>query len=146
MRNAIEGDLSEIQRLDSEAFPAAPYPYFVLRQFVDAFPRYLLVLDDRRILYGYLQATPPDQGQCWLLSLCVAAKSRRQGLGRLLVTELLARLRAEHVHTVKLSVEPGNTAAIELYAQLGFLYSGSHPDYFGPGESRHLMTLSLRCP
>ena len=46
--------------------------------------------------------------------------------------------------SVLLTVEPGNDTAIVLYRSLGFLPEGEpRKDYFGPGQSRLLMTLAL---
>ncbi|MFK4145974.1 GNAT family N-acetyltransferase [Streptomyces sp. NPDC004065] len=146
IRKATEHDLDEIRRLDAEAFPGDPYPYFVLRQYVDAFADGFLVLeeDGGRGLCGYVLATPAHQGVSWVFSLCVTPRMRRRGLGRWLMTELLGRLRAAGARTVRLSVEPGNRPAVLLYGELGFTSAGGcHRDYFGPGEHRLLMTRVL---
>ncbi|MFE9442209.1 GNAT family N-acetyltransferase [Streptomyces sp. NPDC006602] len=145
VRNADERDLSDLSRLDHEAFPHDPYPYSVLRQFMDAFAEHLLVAEDDGILCGYVLATPPNEGRSWIFSLGVAPAMRRQGLGRQLMVETLMRLRAQGAHTVLLWVEPGNDRAITLYESLGFVPDpvGRRENHFGPGEHRLLMTLIL---
>ncbi|MEU0671536.1 GNAT family N-acetyltransferase [Streptomyces sp. NPDC006172] len=145
IRPADEEDLGLLARLDAEAFPADPYPYFVLRQFLACFPDYVFVVADGEELVGYVLSTPPNAAHSWILSLGITPGLRGRGLGRQLMTEILSRLRGEGVHAVSLSVEPGNDTAVALYRSLGFLPDpgGPRPDYFGPGAHRLLMTLSL---
>ncbi|MFI1027325.1 N-acetyltransferase family protein [Streptomyces sp. NPDC002623] len=145
VRAASEHDLSELARLDREAFPASPYPYFVLRQFVVAFADHLLVAEEEGQMCGYVLATPPREARSWIFSLGVAPGRRGQGLGRALMRESLERLRRLGTGTVHTWVDPGNTPAVLLYKSLGFVLDATEPekDYFGPGEHRLLMTLTL---
>lgn len=145
IRAATEEDLPRIVRLDEEAFPTAPYPYFVLRQLLASFPDFVFVVDLGEDLGGYVLSTPPDAARSWILSLGISPPLQRQGLGRQLMTQILGHLRTRGVHDVTLSVEPRNDTAIALYRSLGFAPDpgGPRPDYFGPGEDRLLMTLAL---
>ncbi|CCK30172.1 hypothetical protein BN159_5793 [Streptomyces davaonensis JCM 4913] len=145
MRGVTEADLPELVRVDREAFPEEPYPYFVLRQLYDVHGDRLLVLDDGEQLHGYvLFPTTSDGYECWIMSLGVTRDQRGRGLGRRLMLEVLRRLRTEGVREVRLTVEPTNAAAIMLYRSIGFSSEeGARRDYFGPGEDRLVMTLSL---
>ncbi|MFF5756023.1 GNAT family N-acetyltransferase [Streptomyces longwoodensis] len=146
IRAVTETDLPDIVRVDKEAFPAAPYPFFVVRQFFDAFREHMFVLEDGDgELRGYVMSTGTDDAESWILSLAVTAEVRRQGWGRQLMTEVLSHLRGRGAHTVVLSVEPDNATAVALYDSLGFTPAPGGPvrDYFGPGEHRLLMTLAL---
>ncbi|WP_307056099.1 GNAT family N-acetyltransferase [Streptomyces achromogenes] len=145
VRTALEQDMSDIVLLDREVFPDLPYPYFVLRQLLDAFKEHMFVVHDGDRLCGYVLATPPSEGQSWILTLGVAPGMRHRGLGRQLMREALDRLRAEGARTARLGVRPENVTAIRLYISLGFAPDpgGPRSDYFGPGEDRLLMTLAL---
>jgi ribosomal protein S18 acetylase RimI-like enzyme len=145
MRGVTEEDLPELVRVDAEAFPDEPYPYFVLRQLFDLHGDCLLVLDDGQRLHGYvLYVTTRDGYRSWIVSLGVTRDQRGRGLGRRLMLEVLRRLRAEAVREVRLTVEPANAAAIMLYRSLGFSSDeGVRKDYFGAGEDRLIMTLAL---
>lgn len=145
IRTATEADLPHIVRLDAEAFPAGPYPFFVLRQLQTAFPDFLLLVEDGSDLRGYVLATPPHDAQSWVLSLGIVPHLRGQGLGRQLMTKMLSHLRAQGTHSVWLSVDPGNETAVALYRSLGFVAEPNGPrmNYFGPGEHRLLMSLTL---
>ncbi|WP_307163229.1 GNAT family N-acetyltransferase [Streptomyces rishiriensis] len=141
----LEADLPLIVRLDADAFPHGPYPYFVLRQLVTACADLVYVVHDGTDLYGYVLGTAPNDAQSWVLSLAITPGLRGKGFGRRLMTKLLAQLRAKGAHSVRLSVEPRNDSAIALYRSLGFVPDpdGPHVGYFGPGEDRLLMTLTL---
>ncbi|MET8243035.1 GNAT family N-acetyltransferase [Streptomyces sp. NPDC005202] len=144
-RGVTEEDLPELVRVDREAFPDEPYPYFVLRQLFDLHADRLLVLDDGDRLHGYvLFVTTSDGYRSWIVSLGVTRDQRGRGLGRRLMLEVLRRLRAEKVREVRLTVEPANAAAIMLYRSLGFSSDeGVRKDYFGADEDRLIMTLGL---
>ncbi|WP_327722031.1 GNAT family N-acetyltransferase [Streptomyces sp. NBC_00490] len=144
-RHVREADLQELSLLDRESFPEEPYPYFVLRQMFDIYPGHLLVLDDGTALQGYvLCGTAPDLSRSWVLGLGITPHQRGQGFGRLLMEEVLRRLRDLGVREVALTVAPANKAAILLYENLGFVGEPTlRKNYFGPGADRLLMRLRL---
>jgi L-amino acid N-acyltransferase YncA len=53
-------------------------------------------------------------------SVYVAPEARRQGIGRLLVTALLAHARTHGVHVVIGGVDAANEASLALHRELGF--------------------------
>ena len=63
--------------------------------------------------YGFVDAATPELG------IAVAPVCRRQGIGRALLTELIARARADRLPALSLSVSPLNPARA-LYESLGF--------------------------
>ncbi|WP_234437061.1 GNAT family N-acetyltransferase [Streptomyces maremycinicus] len=140
----LEADLPRLVRLDADAFPHGPYPFFVLRQLVTTCAGLVYVVDDGTDLHGYVLGTPPNDAQSWVCSLAITPGLRGKGFGRLLMTKLLGQLRVKGAHAVRLSVEPRNDSAIALYRSLGFVPDpgGPRADYFGPGEDRLLMTLT----
>ncbi|MET8100834.1 GNAT family N-acetyltransferase [Streptomyces sp. NPDC005236] len=143
---AGDQDLSELIDLDHEAFPADPFPFSLMRQFMDMFPDQLLVAEgDDGHVCGYVLATPPNKGQSWIVSLAVNPAEQGMGVGRQLMRESLKSLRAAGTGTVLLWVEPANDHAIALYQSLGFVRdpAGTRPDHFGPGADRLLMTLTM---
>jgi ribosomal-protein-alanine N-acetyltransferase len=145
LRGVTEADLPELLRVDREAFPEEPYPVFVLRQLCDIHGDRILVLDDGEGLLGYILFVNTSDGHVsWIMSLAVTPHQQGRGLGRRLMVEALRRLRTEHVHQVRLTVEPTNATAIMLYRSLGFSSDeGVVKDYFGPGEDRLIMTLGM---
>jgi ribosomal-protein-alanine N-acetyltransferase len=82
-----------------------------------------------------------------ILTLAVAPRWRRAGIGRDLVETTLRRLYADRVGAVFLEVDAGNAAARALYGRLGFRTVGERRAYYAssPGDGRALvMRIDLR--
>ncbi|HEY5834127.1 GNAT family N-acetyltransferase [Streptomyces sp.] len=96
-------------------------------------------------LHGYaLLATARGCDTAWLLALGVEEPWRRKGYGRELLACCLRELVDPGLREIRLSVEPGNVAAVRLYRSLGFAPADPHPDYLGPGRDRLIMILMCR--
>ncbi len=61
-----------------------------------------------------------DGHRGWLYALAVAPDRQRQGLGRQVVEEAEARLKALGCHKVNLQVRASNAAVLGFYESLGF--------------------------
>lgn len=79
---------------------------------------------------GYLRR-PAIAG---ILTLDVDADARRQGVGRTLFTELLARLERAGASAVRLEVDVRNASAMGFYRSFGFRRLGRIADYYGEGR------------
>ncbi|MDH6112361.1 ribosomal-protein-alanine N-acetyltransferase [Kitasatospora sp. MAP12-15] len=144
IRPAGPADLPGLSRIDSTIFAADPYPFFVLRQLFDVHGEHFLVLDCDDELTGYtLLANTPDRRVSWVLGLGVVPHARGLGHGRRLMTEGLDRMVADKVREARLTVEPDNTIALNLYHSLGFTVVQLCAGYFGPGEDRLIMSLPI---
>jgi ribosomal-protein-alanine N-acetyltransferase len=69
-----------------------------------------------------------------VVDVAVATPHRRRGIGAALVSRLDADLRARGATATTLEVRPSNTAALALYARLGFVAEGRRPRYYPDGE------------
>ncbi|MEX2503493.1 MAG: ribosomal protein S18-alanine N-acetyltransferase [Egicoccus sp.] len=74
-----------------------------------------------------------------VLDIAVAEHQRRRGVGRLLLTVLLDRVRERGAVGVTLEVRKSNAAALALYRRLGFTVEGERPRYYPDGEDALLM-------
>jgi ribosomal-protein-alanine N-acetyltransferase len=89
----------------------------------------------------------PDEAE--LLLIAVDPGHRREGVGRLLLTTLEARLAESGARTMHLEVRASNHAAQRFYAALGYTVSGRRPGYYPAGahasvrEDAMLMMRSL---
>ena len=86
---------------------------------------------------------------CWVLfdelhinSLAVAPERRREGLGSLLMREVMRRAFEEGARHAFLEVRRSNGPAIALYERLGFAVTGIRKDYY---EQPREDALLLRC-
>jgi len=68
-------------------------------------------------------------------TLAVSPARRRQGLATFLLESVMAEAAREGARRATLEVRASNTAALQLYARLGFLVSGRRPGYYtNPAE------------
>jgi len=144
IRPVTEADLADIERLDRAVFGSACYPAFVVRQLFDVHGHHMLALDTPTGLRGYvLLATARGWDTGWILSLGVEEPWRQKGYGRRLLSQCLRDLADRDLREIRLSVEEGNDAAVQLYRSLGFVPIGTRADYLGPGEDRLIMALPV---
>lgn len=73
--------------------------------------------------------------QAEIITLCVAPRFRRKGVAAALMAHCIAMLEASGAQSLFLEVAEDNTAALGLYAMLGFVEVGRRPRYYdtGPG-------------
>ena len=65
-----------------------------------------------------------------ILSLAVAPRARRRGVGAALLGHLIAQREAQNIGTIWLDVAADNLTAIRLYEKAGFIVSGHRPCYY----------------
>ena len=83
-------------------------------------------------------------GEAELLTLAVAPEARRQGIGRGLVTDFIARAAAQGAATVFLEVAADNAAALALYRAAGFAEAGRRRGYYRRPDGAAADALVLR--
>ena len=106
---------------------------------------YLVALEPDESIAGYagLAAAPPDEA--WVQNLAVRRDAQRHGIGRSLLSGLLARARAVGVASVLLEVAVDNGPAQRLYDAYGFDGVGIRKGYYQPSNTDALvMRLDFR--
>jgi len=138
-------DLEELAQLDGQVFGDLEYPRFVLHQLFDVHLDCWQVAErPNGLLVGYSFAVPTTDGAVgWLLGLGVRKEYRRQGFGRRLTLVSMDTLRSFGVGQLRLTVDPGNFGAFDLYRKLGFVAQELVRDRLGPGEHRLVMSRNL---
>jgi ribosomal-protein-alanine N-acetyltransferase len=68
-----------------------------------------------------------------IVTIDIAERARRRGLGQRLLTELMRRLAAEGAQEVRLEVDLRNATAIRFYERMGFKPGRTLADYYGRG-------------
>lgn len=124
-------DLPEIAAMESSTFPD-PWPVSSFLDCLNLGYACWAFAQDSSIQAYAIMALEPDNAH--LLNLCVHDKSRRRGLGRLLLDHLVSLARARDVSAMFLEVRSSNEAAIQLYESMGFAKVGLRHGYY-PGSS-----------
>jgi ribosomal-protein-alanine N-acetyltransferase len=79
-----------------------------------------------------------------LLNIAVEPKQQKQGIGRLLLAEIISQSTAKKATTVFLEVRASNQRAIEMYQQAGFNEMGLRKNYYPTANGKeHALMMAL---
>jgi ribosomal-protein-alanine N-acetyltransferase len=126
-------DLPELLKVEAQAAPKsrfAAWEFFILCL---RYPENFLVAEGKGIV-GYVVFTPKGH----LISLVVARRQRRQGIGTRLIEEVIRRSAGIPLH---LEVRVGNHGARRFYGALGFREVETMKSYYPDGEDALLLEL-----
>jgi ribosomal-protein-alanine N-acetyltransferase len=130
LRPGTEADLDEIWRIQAASDQAAQWKPadYLSHECVVA------TVEDRLVGFAVGRRAAPDEIE--ILNVAVNPASRRRGIGRSLIRELIGKSPG----TVFLEVRQSNIAARKLYHSLGFEVVGVRQDYYSqPAESAIVM-------
>lgn len=142
IRAAVEEDLAEIQRIYNHAiltgtatWDEEPWPMEKRREWwesehaSDPWAPVLAADDGEGGLAGFAYLSRMSQKSGWRFTredtIYIDERFQGQGLGRLLLTELLAQARALGPRTIIASITSDNAASIALHRSLGFELMGT---------------------
>jgi len=121
------GDLGEVCRIESEVFPN-PWPKSAFESDIRNESTYCLVLKDssgNTAGYGILMIVADE---AHLTNIAVTAKHRRQGLGSMLMNDMISKAEGMGCRAIFLEVRQSNLDARGFYSRYGFteLYRRRH--------------------
>lgn len=144
VRTVHEADLSRIAELEYTLFASTGFTYSTLMQLYGSSGIAWLVAENPEGIWGYslsVRATDdPEVG--WILALGVHPDYRRRHVGWQLLDGSIVEMQSRGMSTIKLTVEPDNEAAYDMYRRAGFVDTGKWKDV-GEKERRAIMTLLL---
>lgn len=145
IRVATTSDLAAVWAVERAVFGEEVYPAFFFRQALDLWGELLLVAElAEGEVVGYALGAPSLRpGEGWVVSAAVLPAHRGGGVATRLTRALLDACAGRGMREVRLTVHPGNAAAVALYRKLGFDMVGEEADYFGPAEPRLVMRIGL---
>ena len=123
IRTMQSSDLPAVAELDASAFmPLWQNPLDALEK---ALPQATsaTVVEDGQGLVGYQISTANPFG-VHLARLAVRPDAQRRGLGSLIVTDLIRRLKDKHIHRLTVNTQSDNHASLALYEKMGFVITG----------------------
>ncbi|HVO85303.1 MAG TPA: GNAT family N-acetyltransferase [Syntrophobacteria bacterium] len=132
------GDLLQLLRVEAQAAPKSQFAAWELFLLCLRYPENFLVAEGKRIL-GYVVFTPKGH----LISLVVARRYRRRGIGTRLIEEVM---RLSPRIPLRLEVRVGNHGARRFYESLGFGKVETMASYYPDGEDALLLELPVPPP
>jgi len=135
VRPLAAADLDQLDRLERTLFDAAAWSRASFAEELQADGRYYLgaarVADGAVIGYAGLWF---DGYDAQVMTIAVAPEHQGHGLGRRLLTALVAHARELGAPQVLLEVRVDNAPAIHLYRSMGFALLGRRRAYYQPGD------------
>ena len=141
VRHYEDSDFPSVHRLE-EAGGHEPYRSAVfIRQMGIVCRNTFLValLDTEQVGYTIGALVQGEPREAWILRMGVREDQRRNGVGTILLTELVEVFRTQGVRTIRLTVSPWNVPAHGLYLKAGFVQETYQEAYFGNDEDRIVM-------
>ena len=126
-------DIEAVCTIEKDAFPTPWSRTLFLQELELSFSRHLIVSEAKagngKEILGYMIFwIIHDETQ--LQKIAVKEKAREQGIGSLLIREMIRVARLEGVTKGSLEVRSSNQAAIELYKKFGFVVEGLRKGYY----------------
>ena len=137
-----ETHIAQIAALEKRCF-ADPWSEASVRSELSNPLSFWLVAQEDGKLIGYVgsQSVAPEAD---VMNLAVAPEWRNKGIGRALMTALIAQLHSRGITALFLEVRVGNLPAQSLYQSLGFFEVGRRPKYYvNPTEDALILRKEL---
>lgn len=141
-RRAETRDLRRILRIEHASFGEDAWDRDVFVEYLRHRPKLFLVAEANTRLAGYI-ITSTEAGKAELVSIAVAPRDRRHGIGNLMLRESRARLRRRDVGSWWLMVRTDNEAAIRFYRRFGFVIGRLVKNYYEDGSAAWCMWLAV---
>lgn len=129
LRRARAADAAALAALERAVSPHPWSEALLLAELERPAPDEVLALEGRAGLEAYC-ACRLVLDEAHVMGLGVRPAARRRGLGRFLLSVVLARAARAGATRALLEVRSGNSAALSLYAQFGFVAIGRRKQYY----------------
>jgi GNAT superfamily N-acetyltransferase len=136
--------LATIAKLEKKSFPATEAFDFSIDMLKKANTRVLYVVSQSAPLSAIAYCVCVRWHRTLLLhKICVAERFRGQGVGKLLMREILDRAELEGCDILELWVDQSRLIAHNLYLQSGLEEQCHVHDYYGPGRTGIKMSINF---
>jgi ribosomal-protein-alanine N-acetyltransferase len=142
VRSFENDDLRSILRIERESFDRDAWSQDVFLVYAGAASDLFLVARVAGRIAGYSIACLARHG-AEIASLAVRAQYRQEGAATVLLETTIRRVRRSGAQAVWLMVRRENDVAIRLYRKLGFVHTGTVPNYYDDDSSGWRMGIGL---
>jgi ribosomal-protein-alanine N-acetyltransferase len=129
------GDINQIIEIEGQAFPKTAYSREIFMDYARRFPGSFIVIERGKDIAGYMIFDRSGH----IHSTAVKTAYRRQGLGKMLFSHALSKVKKR----LWLEVRSKNRGAIEFYRSLGMEIAGLSKNYYGNDDAL-IMVLNER--
>jgi ribosomal protein S18 acetylase RimI-like enzyme len=149
IRDFKEEDYWQVENLVREFMNKDPYsPPIIVRQMQDLFGRFFLVAQNRQNknheILGYIMgAIEYDSKTGWILEIYVKEEFRNNDIGYELLKELIYKLEKASISEIRLTVDPQNISAINVYERNGFQKVDCLNEHYRKEKKVYLMKKTL---
>ena len=135
-------DLPVLASYEKELFPYSPWSTSQFKEEFAGIPttRFMAIAESENKIVGYCGVFLPAPGvEADILTVAVLPEYRRQGIAREFMRQIEEWAKKRGASAMMLEVEKSNSAAIELYKNLGYLQISVRMDYYGAGQDAFVM-------
>ena len=135
-------DLPVLASYEKELFPYSPWSTSQFKEEFAGIPttRFMAIAESENRIVGYCGVFLPAPGvEADILTVAVLPEYRRQGIAREFMRQIEEWAKERGASAMMLEVEKSNSAAIELYKNLGYLQISVRMDYYGAGQDAFVM-------
>ena len=135
-------DLPVLASYEKELFPYSPWSTSQFKEEFAGIPttRFMAIAESENKIVGYCGVFLPAPGvEADILTVAVLPEYRRQGIAREFMRQIEEWAKERGAIAMMLEVEKSNSAAIELYKNLGYLQISVRMDYYGAGQDAFVM-------
>ena len=136
-------DLPVLASYEKELFPYSPWSTSQFKEEFAGIPttRFMAIAESENKIVGYCGVFLPAPGvEADILTVAVLPEYRRQGIAREFMRQIEEWAKERGASAMMLEVEKSNSAAIELYKNLGYLQISVRMDYYGAGQDAFVMS------
>lgn len=142
IRQFVPADLEPVLKLERATFGPGAFRREMFLELARRSSGLLLVAERGRTVAGYVAAFKSG-ARAEIVSIAVARRQRRSGIGALLLKQALRELARRGVRKAELMVRVDNLAAIRFYQRLGFHRAGRVAGYYEDGSDGLRMRRAL---
>lgn len=121
-------DLEQVMQIEEQNF-SVPWTETGFFSFLIRNDTLFLVAEKEKEILGYCGVVTAS-GEGDITNVAVKKSRQKEGIGRQLLAQLLARMEEAGVGALYLEVRAGNAGAIHLYRKLGFEEVGVRKNYY----------------
>jgi len=143
IRQFVPGDIQAIARIVKSSL-GETYPPSLYLTVHNLWPQGFLVVQDGRIVVGFVAAVISGSKVARVLMLAVSPEHRRKSIGQMLMQAIHEACAMAGIDTVALEVRKSNASALQFYRRQGYELEGEIKNFYSNGEDAYKLVKVLQ--